>query len=299
MPSTCRRSTPAEPARAGFMAIIAIIALVVGCGGAASSSDAPDDAVHGPQGDVGQFVVECEPSHLLHDDPIVRPDAPGSSHLHQFFGAVEAATGATPAQLSGGETTCALPADTASYWTPALLSGGGEVVEPIGMIGYYRAGPGVDPTSIVAYPPGFMMVAGDHDATGPQDLAVVAWSCGPSTAIAPRPPDCAGTESLRLSVTFPDCWDGERRRSAIPLEPSLHVAYSSDGACPTSHPVSIPQLRLAVDYPPNTAAPDDLTLASGDIVTGHADFWNTWDQSKLEREVAACLHRDLVCGVSS
>lgn len=144
-----------------------------------------------------------------------------------------------------------------------------------------------------------MMVAGDHTAIEPQDLGIVAWSCGVSSDLAVSPPECEGAESLRMSVTFPDCWDGERIRSPIPSEPSLHVAYSSGGACPASHPVAIPQLRLAVDYPP-VAASDvgALALSSGSILTGHADFWNTWEQAKLEREVAACLHRDLPCGIS-
>ncbi len=59
------------------------------------------------------------------------------------------------------------------------------------------------------------------------------------------------------------------------------------------------QLQLAVDYAP--VAPtelDALALSSGDILTGHADFWNVWDQRKLEREVAACINRDLPCGIS-
>ena len=42
----------------------------------------------------------------------------------------------------------------------------------------------------------------------------------------------------------------------------------------------------------------ELSLASGAITTAHADFWNVWDQDKLEGEVADCLNRDLVCGVS-
>jgi hypothetical protein len=33
-------------------------------------------------------------------------------------------------------------------------------------------------------------------------------------------------------------------------------------------------------------------------MTGHADFWNVWDQEKLEEEVALCLNLDLVCGIS-
>ena len=29
----------------------------------------------------------------------------------------------------------------------------------------------------------------------------------------------------------------------------------------------------------------------------HADFWNTWNQRKLETEVDACLRRQLVCSL--
>jgi hypothetical protein len=46
------------------------------------------------------------------------------------------------------------------------------------------------------------------------------------------------------------------------------------------------------------AALDGLALASGDIWSGHADFWNTWDQAKLENEVTHCLHRNLPCGLA-
>jgi hypothetical protein len=54
---------------------------------------------------------------------------------------------------------------------------------------------------------------------------------------------------------------------------------------------------MAIDFP--AVAPEGLSLSSGSIDSAHADFWNTWDQDKLEREVALCLNRDLVCGLSS
>ena len=70
--------------------------------------------------------------------------------------------------------------------------------------------------------------------------------------------------------------------------------------CPESHPVHIPQLQFAIDYPPVPADQlDALTLSSGDIHSAHADFWNTWDQQKLRHEIAECIRRDLVCNVSS
>jgi hypothetical protein len=70
----------------------------------------------------------------------------------------------------------------------------------------------------------------------------------------------------------------------------------SDGGCPDGFPVAVPQLLIAIHYPP--VDPEGLSLASGSILTGHADFWNVWDQDKLEREVTQCLNRDLICGVS-
>lgn len=95
-----------------------------------------------------------------------------------------------------------------------------------------------------------------------------------------------------MIITFPDCWDSSRLTA---FGSGAHVRYSDDG-CPESHPIALPQLQMSIDYPP--VAPDGLSLSSGPIESAHADFWNTWDQEKLEREVAVCLNRDLVCGLS-
>ena len=72
--------------------------------------------------------------------------------------------------------------------------------------------------------------------------------------------------------------------------------YSESGSCPSSHPVPIPMLQLAIDYPP--VDPEELSLASGAITTAHADFWNVWNQAKLEQEVELCLNANRVCGVT-
>jgi hypothetical protein len=99
-----------------------------------------------------------------------------------------------------------------------------------------------------------------------------------------------------MIVTFPDCWDGDRLTG---FGSSAHARYSSvaTNGCPDSHPVVLPQLTIGIDYPP--VDPTDLSLSSGGVETAHADFWNVWDQTKLEGEVANCLNRNLVCGVSS
>ncbi len=293
------RSRTHRPERPVVVAALALAA----CGGATATIPhaAPDRVIAGPQGTVGQFVVECTLDQLAPDDPIVHAGHPGASHLHQFFGAV--GVGAIPDYdtFTGGPTTCEQQGDTASYWAPVLVLDGREPHPATRAVAYYRAGPGVEPTDVVPYPPGMMLVAGDATATRAQPLSVVAWSCGVGAVRAATPPDCSGAPSLRMIVTFPDCWDGVDTEAADWDDPAeRHVVYSADGACPGTHPVPIPQLQLAIDYPPVAADRlAGLALSSGDIHSGHADFWNTWDQARLRREVAMCIHRDLVCNVSS
>lgn len=266
-----------------------------------AANAAPQQALAGPQGRVGQFVVECGLDHHGSDDPIVHPGHAGASHLHQFFGAEGVVADSHYEQLVGGATTCDQRADTAAYWAPVLLDGDARPVEALRSVAYYRAGAGVDPTAVADYPAGLMLVAGDATATEPQPLSVVAWSCGTGAAREPTPPDCTGAPSLRMIVTYQDCWNGVELTSPDWRDPDArHAVYSEAGVCPSSHPVHIPQLQFAIDYPPVSLDElDDLALSSGDIHSGHADFWNTWHQDKLSNEIARCIRRDLVCNVSS
>ena len=275
--------------------------LLAACGGSSSTATQtnsdPDPERRGPQGRVAQFVVECELSHLAFDDPIVLPWQPGKSHLHMFFGnnAVDSNPGYND-QILSAETSCDQRQDTASYWAPALLDPSGKVIEPVKMAAYYRPGQGVDPADVVAYPEGLMIIGGDSTSQKSQSTDIVAWSCGTGAARNDWPTQCPAGSTLRMIVIFPDCWDGERLTT---FGASAHVRYSDatlEGGCPESHPVAMPQLTIGIDYPP--VDPTDLSLASGDVTTAHADFWNVWDQAKLEREVELCLNRDLVCGVT-
>lgn len=274
---------------------VVLVGLGASCSGSAPSSagdDSPDPDRRGPQGRVAQFIVQCDLSHMAYDDPIVHPDMPGMSHNHQFFGNRAVTADPDYDKVIGAETSCRQALDTASYWAPALLDVTGKQVLPLGMTAYYRPGHGVDPADVVAYPAGLMMVAGDQHATKPQSTDVVAWSCGTGATRSARPPACPESTPLRMLVTFPDCWNGE---GITGLGDDSPVRYDDNG-CPDDFPVPVPQLTIAIDYP--AVDPEGLSLASGDVITGHADFWNVWDQEKLESEVALCLNRDLICGVS-
>jgi hypothetical protein len=295
------------------LVVAAAFALVGGCGGS-PSGDPPGSGAGGdpgteaaaaatlrlsptepgPQGRVPQFVVECGFSHVAPDDPIVHPGHSGRSHQHVFFGNTTTDADSTVDDLAAGDTTCDQHLDLASYWAPALLDHG-QMVEPSGAVAYYRPGVGIDPASVEPYPYGLMMVGGDQVAAEPQPLDVVAWSCGTGSERAATPPTCPDGRPLRMAVSFPDCWDGERLDSP---DHRGHVARSAAGACPGSHPVALPQLLLTISYP-ITGGGHDLALASGSLVTGHADFFNAWDEDKLRTEVESCIQRGLTCGVAS
>ncbi len=241
-----------------------------------------------------QFVVECTVSHFAFDDPIVLPGDAGGSHLHTFFGAYGVHAGTTYEDLLAASTSCDQRLDTASYWAPTLLADG-RIVEPLRSKAYYRPGPGVDHTIVEPYPPGLKLLAGDAEARGPQPEEIVGWSCGTGADRDPEPESlpCPPGRPLTQTIVFPDCWDGERIDAADHL---AHSAYSIEGACPPGAPVAIPQLLLAIEYPELDAGAE-LTLSSGSLHTAHADFWNGWDQDKLETEVRLCINRGVVCGL--
>lgn len=288
----------------------ALVAFVGGCGGSSTGdgtgdsdgrSDVPavspvrlSPTEPGPQGRVPQFVVECGFSHSGPNDPIVHPGHTGRSHQHVFFGNTTTDAQSTAESLAAGDTSCDQHLDLASYWAPALLDAG-QMVEPTKAVAYYRPGVGIDPATVEPYPYGLKMLGGDQVAAEPQSLDVVAWSCGTGSQRAATPPTCPEGRPLRMAISFPDCWDGERLDSPDHVS---HVARSQDGACPDSHPVPMPQLLLTISYP-ITGDDHDLSLASGELITGHADFFNAWDEDKLQTEVESCIRRGLTCGVAS
>lgn len=305
-----RRRVPHGARRLAGVAVAASLAVAAACGGGPSPTP-PDEAGRGldgrevapvrlsptdpgPQGRVPQFVVECGFSHSAPDDPIVHPGHRGRSHQHAFFGNTTTDADSSAADLARGDTTCDQRLDLAAYWVPALYDGD-RFVPPAGAVAYYRPGVGVDPATVEPYPFGLEMLGGDQTATEPQPLDVVAWSCGTGSARQATPPTCPEGRPLRLAVSFPDCWDGERLASPDHVS---HTARSRDGACPGSHPVPIPQLLFTVTWP-ITGPGHDLSLASGSLLTGHADFFNAWDEDKLATEVDTCIHRGLICGVAS
>jgi len=231
------------------------------------------------------FVSGCRFSHRNNDDPIVFPGRPGLSHDHTFIGNNTTNASSTLDTLRTGSSSCRRAGDTAAYWVPTLIDAGGRPILPRAATVYYRRR---TLAPVQPFPPGFKLIAGNSKATAPQGLMVTSWNCGPLTGIRPQAtiPTCpdALRQGLALHVQFPNCWDGVDLDSP---DHQSHMAYSVRGVCPAAHPVALPALQVNVRYP--SAAGPGHVLASGGQYSGHADFFNAWNQAVLTQLVDGCL----------
>ena len=233
-----------------------------------------------------QFRVTCDFVKSGMFDPIVFPGQAMAGHQHQFFGNTSISGDSTTASLvaanaGGTATSCDRTADGSAYWVPALVQDGIEVTPDEADI-TYRAPRGQRRTR--AFPAGLTMIAGDKTATTLQ--AHAGWRCEfspPGAALTAEVPTCAADEDIVSVVTFPNCWDGTNLSS----KDQSHVVYATTGAaCPSDHPVALPELRMET-YWPSAGAGHAYTLGMMDMNTAgiHADFMNGWDQGALRREV--------------
>ena len=236
------------------------------------------------------FVSSCAFSHRAPDDPIVYPGRPGASHDHTFLGSKTTDAYSTDATLRAAASTCKRRGETAAYWVPTLVSDG-KAVLPAAASAYYRRDTIED---VKAFPPDLRMIAGSSVAMTPQPLSVTRWDCGIEAHVAASsdPPTCppGPRTALRLHVSFPDCWNGQDLDST---DHQSHMAYDVEGHCPPSHPVAVPALELILRYPVLTTP---VVLSSGGVYSGHADFINAWDETRLQGLVTDCLNGLRFCG---
>lgn len=237
------------------------------------------------------FVNACGFSHRRGDDPIVYPGRPGLSHDHTFVGNTSTNAFSTVSSLRAARTTCSRSGDTAAYWMPTLVVNG-IAVDPRGATIYYRR---KTLAPVRAFPAGLKMIAGNSRATAPQDLHVTFWNCGVEAGMATTAtvPTCPNdrAEGLRLHVNFPNCWDGRHLDSQ---DHQSHMAYSTRGQCPSTHPVPVPAISLIYRYP--TTGGSAVELSSRGQFSGHADFFNGWRQATLASLVKNCLNALRHCG---
>jgi len=261
----------------------------------------------------GSFRTTCSLATFAFDDPIVFPGRPGASHLHMFFGNTGVSAGSTPQNLvASGNSTCrGGTLNRSAYWVPALVdSRTGAVQTPDEGVFYYKTGYNVDPMTVRPMPAGLRMIVGDMKATAPQFL--IEWGCRSryveNTGTVPT--TCPAGDAVRLTLHFPQCWDGVNLESP---EHKNNMDYPKNrsgaqrSSCPPSHPVMLPQITEIVDYPVTDAAAPAYWRLSSDMygtsarggLSAHADWMNGWDQATMNTIVTQCLNRALDCGVGS
>jgi hypothetical protein len=248
-----------------------------------------------PRGGPGIFTDTCLRTKTAPDDPILMPGMPGSSMQHDFFGNTGTTASSVTRGLVGGSTSCTTSADASAYWTPVLFQNG-TALTPKGSLVYWRAPKGAQ-ASVQTVPAGLTMIAGNEAADAPQGKALIGWGCTGRTQLrlSDSPQDCASGSQLRLTIAFPNCWDG----TTLGGSKQTNVVALTGTACPASHPVQIPQVVVHVVYP--TSSTSGLTLSisptlQGSVTTAHADFMNGWNEPVLTADVKACVVTGIRCG---
>ncbi|KAI9802651.1 MAG: hypothetical protein M1825_002673 [Sarcosagium campestre] len=205
-------------------------------------------------------------------------------------------------------STCKAPKDKSNYWTPTLYfraeNGSFISVDQIGgALIYYqqRVDRGKDETSLIPFPPGFRMVAGDASArnyTGTTSAKAVSHAClynGKRETNGFPTENCPG--GLRTQIYFPSCWNGKDIDSA---DHKSHMAYPSNydsGDCPAGFRHRFISLFYEIIW--NIDPFKDLwhghsfpfVLSTGDP-TGygfHGDFVSGWKPEVLKDAIDHCL----------
>ncbi len=282
-----RTSVTGRSLRALVLALVALASVLLPTSPAAASAG---------------WINECLYSHSLKHDPIVYPDQPGRSHLHDFFGAEDTDASSSYRSMLKNGTTCVSP-DTAGYWIPALYEDGerrlargfGTDGEDTDVEFYYRDSNLDEGTRIRAYPPNMKLLAGNGWANAELGDDVY-WGCfnGSNITNLPRPPESCPDGVLTLHIRFPNCWDGEHINMAKHPKAVVYPNEERD-ECPRSNPIALPWLIERYEWPLGRGDFGRITLSSGSASTIHGDFWNTWNQDRLKKLVANCLNADVDC----
>jgi hypothetical protein len=228
-------------------------------------------------GAAAQSMIRFGCSQLVIDriDPLVNPGLTPSPHLHQIVGGNSFNASMDPAShdlvKDSTCTTCTYSEDFSNYWTAVMFfrarNGTFKRVPQysnvglrgVGGITVYYIPPYDGKTTVTAFKPGFRMLVGEAGLRNNKAMQrQLCHRClgvggdggapctGKDTQSLPKAPCPNG---MRVTVTFPTCWDGKNTDSP---DHKSHIAYpsrgtfESTGTCPDTHPVRLPQIMYEV-----------------------------------------------------
>lgn len=269
---------------------------------------------------VGAFRFICNPSHLAYADPIVYPNDPSKSHLHQFFGNTLTDENSTYQSLrTTGDSSCNNKLNRSAYWIPAMHDGQGKIVLPDRLTIYYKREP--DNAEIctreagkgcIKLPRGLRYVFG-FDMANPTAKTYAHFNCqgkgaksGNYKNLVALIEECPDNEEIGAIVSAPNCWDGVNLDSPNHRD---HMAYtardrnSGQPSCPASHPWLVPTFTVSAWYT------SDQNVASwyfdSDRMPGmperpagstfHSDWFGAWDDDVMDKWTSNCVNLLLNC----
>jgi Domain of unknown function (DUF1996) len=267
----------------------------------------------------GQFRIDCPPTHMGNDDPIVFPNQQGAAHHHTFFGNTTTDAKSNVGALAGiGNSTCTGGiANRSAYWIPSMIDTATNApIKPYYALMYYKTGYVVPKQFITSPPKGLRMIAGNSKSgssqrtnawTNPVTYACRADLNQATTASYDYIPSCAKGQFIATQILFPQCWDGVNLDSP---DHKSHMAYAdndypAENNCPTSHPIAIPRVSFNITFQVTAnEGTANWRLASDNYAkngynagfSGHGDWANGWDEKVMAGIVKNCLNAGLDCG---
>lgn len=256
------------------------------------------------------FAAPCDHAVQRREDPY-RGTSGADSHLHEFFGATDPHGDSTRGELRGQTTTCQRELhQTSSYWMPAVrwryedASGATRYAEPT-MSGrqndaviYYRHGEKNHQT-VKPFPAGVKMLASAPTTT---------YNCDDGGEQKSSPPDKCSTGRMEVRFKFPDCWDANQAQNPDGFVGRMAYARErADGSrtCEGVERGGYTYERPMAQITMNVLFESEYFKRSGGLQvsvdeamgswTGsghmHADFFNAWDQAKLNNLTENCINK--------
>ncbi len=138
-------------------------------------------------------------------------------------------------------------------------------------------------------------------ATAPQTNGRAHWGCtNVYIGHFPQIVDCGVGDLLQLTVEFPQCWNGRDLDSA---DHKSHMAYPSNGACPSSHPVPLPDISVNVRWKRTSSldvtklrlSSDHYSTSAPGGYSAHADWFEAWEPNIRDAFVQHCINPSRDC----